>query len=303
MIPRVLFVFVLAASCLLACSESGQQAEAEIKEGNMTRDVYRVLESSKDPMELASAARELARSSQVNDHEVLLGFLRSEDFLKRLDSEEDYQGPSLRLRVGRVLMALRENNAEIAHTTLVRLTQEREFTKNWSRADLLILAVAVVRSAPPEVIKFWDQHCQPEDGFMSLTIGAIVENGSRPAMALLEKKMADDRFDEEERIGWMRVVILLHRHDLPLLESCERMLASGLPEKLRPPLVEALFDYRPDEWYGADPDIEPPPLEKATPEARRQLRRIGELASRTMLLSVRQKKAIEKTLEEIDNNR
>ncbi len=37
-----------------------------------------------------------------------------------------------------------------------------------------------------------------------------------------------------------------HRHDIPLLESGERLLQGGLAPELKPILVDALLDYQPD---------------------------------------------------------
>lgn len=192
-----------------------------------------------------------------------------------------------------------KNKVPSAQETLVRLTQNQVFIKEWARVDSLIWAVASIRPAPPQVIKFWDEYCQPEDGFMHLTIQALVDNGSEPAMALLEKKIADPRFEEEDKLWWMRTVILAHRNDLPLLRTCERILLQKLPLKIHLGLVESLFDYRPDEWYGADHYYSPPSLKEATPGALNQLRRIGELAMQKFTLEDPLKKAVEKTLEEI----
>jgi hypothetical protein len=300
MIPRGVTILFLAFSCLLAHFELDCQSRAQSEEVNMTDNPKHILEVSQDPRELVSAAQELAKSTREDDHEALLEFLRSEEFLGRLDSEEEYRGPSGRLRLVRVLRALGRNKCEAARTKLVLLTQEKAFTKNWARADILIEAVAVIRPALPEVIEFWDLHCQPEDGFMSLTITALVENGSRPALALLEKKMANDGFEEDERIGWMHNNIMPHRNDVPLLESCERMLSGGLSPDLRPALVEALFDYRPNEWFGADPFLEPPPLKAASSEALTLLNRIGRSALKNISLTTRQRQAVNKTLEEIE---
>ncbi|MEJ7712145.1 MAG: hypothetical protein WKF84_20365 [Pyrinomonadaceae bacterium] len=63
----------------------------------------------------------------------------------------------------------------------------------------------------------------------------------------------------------MRTRILTHRNDLPLLQSCQPVLTDILPIHLRPYLVEALFDYRPAEWYRPATAVNPP---KRTSERR-----------------------------------
>ena len=68
---------------------------------------------------------------------------------------------------------------------------------------------------------------------------------------------------------------------------------------MRLALVETLFDYRPDEWFGAADYDEPPPRRDATREAREQLRRLAEIARSHVALTAAQRDAVERVLEEI----
>jgi hypothetical protein len=185
---------------------------------------------------------------------------------------------------------------------LVALTQTPGFYKEPARADLLIDACAEVRPAPPEVIKFWDNHSQPDDGFTHITIEAVVENGSEPAISLLEKKMSDPKHEEEDKLHWMRSSILTHRNDLILLQACECILGASLSENLRISLVEVLFDYKP-EWFPPSTVLKPPDRQKAIPQALAQLRKIGEFALNKMNLTKDLRKKVEKTLEQIQEKR
>ncbi len=295
-----LFLFIMAVNGQ-GWAGTGKESLFNRKEKNMNNDVQKILEFSKDPKELVWAAQKLASSPEQSDQEMLRHFLTMETFLSRLDSPEDYRGPSARLRIGRVLKTLSNNKAPGAQETLIRLTQDQTFLKNWARVDNLIWAVAAIRPAPPQVIKFWDDHCQPEDSFMHLTIQALVKNGSEPAMALLEKKIADLRFAEEDKLWWMRTAILSHRHDLPLLKSCERMLWQSLPTNLHLGLIESLFTYKPDEWYGADHYYSPPPLPEASLPVLNQLRKIGEMVLEKFSLPSPLKMEVQRRLEEINN--
>jgi hypothetical protein len=267
-------------------------------EMGMAGDRISIMETSKDSKELLKTACTFAQSSESIDHELLLRFLRSQDFLQRLDSESDYAA-EIRLRIRRVLDELAKNQNPSARNILVALTQDQTFLMEPARVDRLIQACAVIRPLPPEVIKFWDDHCQPEDGFTPLTIEAIIENGSEPALTLLEQKMLDPRQMEQDIIAWMHTNILIHRNDLPLLRSCERMLAGGLPEKLRLALGDVLFDYRPTEWFPDNIEIRPPDRRQAGSEALAQLRKIGEYALKNILMKARLRKAVMDTLEEI----
>lgn len=268
----------------------------------MADDGWHILETSREPKELVSAALTLARSAESADHERLLRPLRSADFLGRLDSENEYAAET-RLRIWRVIEALSQNPSPGARGVLVALTQSETFAAEPARVERLIQACAVIRPAPPEVIRFWDEHCQPDDGFTPLTVNAIVENGTEPALRLLEKKMADPHHAEEDKLTWMRIDILIHRDDLPLLQSCERMLAGGLPGDLRPALVEVLFDYRPEEWFGDYLKVLPPDRGQASAKALAQLRKIGEFALKAISLTEAQRESVEKTLAGIGEGR
>jgi|WetSurMetagenome_2_1015567.scaffolds.fasta_scaffold08391_5 hypothetical protein len=244
----------------------------------MSQDLIQVLLSSKDSDELFKAAARLVLSTDPEDHQALLRYLSQGWFLGRLDSPQDYRNNASFLRVARILRALKESSQPSARQVLVGLTQAPEFVESGNRADFLIKAVVIFRPPPPPVLKFWDNHCQPEDGFMHLTMNALVENGTEPAIALLQKKFAQQGFEDDERLWWMRTCILTHRNDLPLLRGCLQMLSQGLSEHLRPSLVEALFDFRSFEWHGPDGGYTPPLLDNASLEVRSELVKIGEYA-------------------------
>ena len=288
----------------LSLLQNGSQPQAAWSFGKRIQEVrMSQSEPSKEEQRaLATEALALARSFRPEDHALLLQRLRSEDFLKKLDSEKAYEGPSNRLRLRHILETLSKNPAPSARSALVALTQIPDFYKEPARADLLIDAFAEIRPAPPEVIKFWDNHSQPDDGFSHLTIETVVENGSEPAISLLEKKMSDPKHDEEDKLHWMHSSILTHRNDLTLLQACERMLGGSLSENLRLSLVEALFDYR-REWFPPSTVLKPPDRGQASPQALAQLRKIGEFALKKMALTENLKKAVEKTLEEIKEKR
>ncbi len=265
----------------------------------MDDDPAQVLQSSEDSAELVVAAVTLARGAEPREHETLLKSLQSTAFLGRLDSEEDYQRPRRMLRVASVLDALAENKAPSAREVLVSLTQNPSFLDFPSRAELLIEASVVIRPATPEVVKFWQKHLDADDVYVTLVIDALLENGTAPALELLEKTMADEAYDDETKISWMRVSLLPHRNDTPLLRSCERMLEGGLPEHLRPNLVEVLFDWQ-ETWYRPSNLISCPNPAELGASARAQLRKIGQYALSNVKLDGKQRQAVEDTLEQLD---
>ncbi|MFZ5764447.1 MAG: hypothetical protein ACOY4H_02485 [Thermodesulfobacteriota bacterium] len=250
--------------------------------------------------QLISDAMALARSLRGEDHATLLGRLTSPEFLAELDNEEAYRGRPQRLRLRRILDELARNPTDSAHGVLVALTSNHAFLAEESRIDLLITACAAVKPPPPPVIRFWDRYWQPEDGFANLTVAAVVKNGDAAALDLLENRMADPGFDMEEKLHWLRGPVLRHRLDLPLLLACERMLMGGLPGELPYRLVEALFDYRPGEWYLPSVPYNPPLLETAGEASLRQVERIGRLALERVTLEPELEARVKATLERVE---
>jgi len=269
--------------------------EAEV---SMPEDKNQIIKETKDRKERFRMAIELARGADPEKHRQLLSLLQSADFLEKLDSEDDYARAS-HLRVWRILDELGKNQAESALQALVPLTQSEIFLKEEARTERLITVCAVLHPPPPEVLKFWDDHCQPEDGFTPLTIDALGENGTEPALQLLEKKMADPAHSEGYKLGWLRNTVLVHRNDLPLLKCCRRMLSGGLPESLSKALVDVLFYYRLEEWFGTTPGPEPPDFAKANTEAKALLCDIARFALDSLKLTDDQRAGIEKTLKQI----
>lgn len=267
----------------------------------MTQKNPQVLYNSQNRQELLKTALDYARSPLQEDQDVLLRFLRTEGFLTRLDSPQDYQQMEPRhLRLARIIKALMDNGSQAAQRTLLALTQSPTFTEDEGRVELLIEALVVIRPAPPEAIRFWDQYSQPDCPEVHMVMDALADNGSEPAISLFEKKMSTPGFEPEELVAWMRDPILRHRNDPLMLKACQRLLVGGLPEEIRTDLVEALYDYRPDHWYAADLKPQPPPRSSATKEARDLMRAICDYALEHVTLSPRQRAAVEAALKELD---
>lgn len=240
---------------------------------NMDETQKTILSTSHDPLELLRVSLALARSARADDLRALQPWLTQAEFLNRLDSPEEYaEAGRGRLRIKAVIEALAGNRAPAAGELLLALTMSPAYNAVLVRTDLLITACASIRPPPAGLIKFWDAHCKPFDGFTPLTIDALVVNGAVPAIELLERKFADPGHGEDVKRDWMHESILPHRHDVELLRGCRRLLARGLPADLRPALVETLFDYRPDDWYREHGVKRPPPRAALPADARQALR-------------------------------
>ncbi|HWV99079.1 MAG TPA: hypothetical protein VNZ64_05235 [Candidatus Acidoferrum sp.] len=242
-----------------------------------------------------SAALVWAGSTLPADHVRLREELLSEEFLSRLAPPKRSRGERQPGALFLILQTLSSNSAPTARQVLLALTKDSGFNRARDRTDALLRASAGARPAPVELVAFWDQHCQPGDGFASLTIEALVENASAPALALFEKKMLSSLFSDEDKTDWLRGSVLTHRDVAALLRSCQTLLAAGLSTNLGLALVEVLFDYKPTEWFPPDNVLHPPDRARASDEARARLREIGTWALRNLPLTASDKAAIRRT--------
>lgn len=291
----LLMAIVLSTGCLFGC-EPGSQPGARPQGVEMDAQQETVLRTSNVPDDLLATAERYAGSDNPADHQTLRQVLGTNAFLNRLDTAEDYTEPPRSLRLARVMHVLMENPSPEAAKTLVELTRATEFTARLPRQYLLIRALIEVRPSPPDAIAFWRTHGEPRAVHRHNTVVALVKNRSRPALALLEDLFADSTHDPDERVMWMRESILVFRHELSVLEMCDRLLRGRLQADLRDDLVEALFDYQPDAWYLECEPPTPPSIASYTKEARLLLRRIGEYALERIALSERQKAVVEGSL-------
>ena len=256
----------------------------------MVKDDYR---------QVVSAALALARSANVDDHKLLASQLSDPAFLASLDSAQEYRQTGRRLRIARVLEALASNPAPSAKDVLVQLTKSSTFTEEPVRIDYLIRYTAGITPPPPSLLEFWDKHSQPDDGFTPLTIEALTKNGSEPALALLEEKLADPSHSDEDKQFWMRSYLLPHRNEAPLLKMVNRFLLANVSPHLKEDIVEAIFDYQPDQWYAESAVVRPPDRLLASPEAREILKSIGRYSLKSLSLPSALRTKVEKVLVEL----
>lgn len=291
-----LLLLGLAVAGPMAC-RAGRDAGDDVKETSMNNDAIQILQTSDDAAEMVQAAVTLAREGQPDDHDALFGLLRSPEFLARLDDEEDYEEMAVQLRVGRVLDAFSENRTPSARKVLVKLTQEQPFLDHSRRVEALIAACANLRPPGPRVVAFWARYAKPEDPLATFAVAATVTNGDAEALDLMEKCMTHPGFDADTKIAWMQMCIFSSRNDLPLLQSCGRLLGGGLPVDLRDDLVEVLFATSSEEWFPTMPSVPAAPNRaEASVQSREQLRTIGEMALKTIDLNPQQKADVEAVL-------
>lgn len=256
------------------------------------------LDRSRDARAVKRAAVAFAASPAAEDHVTLSQRLVTKDFLERLDSPKSYEGTVGRLRLGRVMKTLMDNGrvAPSAHQTLVLLLGAPAFQSHVLRMQLSVRSLAVVRPSPPAAIQYWDRLSGPASPIAYDVIEALCVNQSVPAMQLLEAKIASPAHDRFEKQSWMREVILPRRNDEPLLACCGRLVTRTMPPDLRADLVEALFHYKPANWYIECEPPRPPPLLAASARAKEMFVAIARFALAQVALNPGQRLVVEDSL-------
>ena len=261
----------------------------------MEQDLAQIAATSRDPMELMEAAQGAAASSDPADHAVLRKHLLNEGFLGRLDSDEDYEGTAKELKLAGVLKQLSDNRCDAADGTLSALCADRMFTSIELRQELLIRLCVPVRPPTPAILAFWETHLAPTEPYKHVASDAVADNGTEPAVKLLEEHLKSKAHDEQDRVAWMRDAILRNRDNPVVLAASQRLIRQGLNPALQNSLVAALFDYR-ETWYLACDPPEAPEWAEIRGEARRKLVEIGEHAVEQVELDEQTRAVVEARL-------
>lgn len=259
-----------------------------------------VLRTGTEPKQVVATAIDFAASEQAHDQATLLEFLNSTDFLHRLNTRRDYDtSRPKQLRVAKIMKVLRDSPYLVSKQTLIGLARGGDFVDdNWLRQELLVRALVTIRPSPPEAIQFWDKQSSPDSVNRHIVIDMLCENGSEPAMDLLERKLRDQEQEIEYRVAWIHDGVLRHRNDLPLLRVCERMIRQRMPEDLHLVLLETLCSYDED-WYHTCTRPTPPVRLLASDESKQVLRRICVYARTQLDLSPKMKAMVNATLLEV----
>ena len=252
---------------------------------------------------LAEEAIGLAKSDKPEDHARLARQLQSEAYLDRLDSPEVVQVVEpVGLQLGHVLRAA----AADAPGVIDKLVESPLYAEPGPRQAALVHASAAAREPHKGLIRFWRLQLDPEADELESTIDALFRNGSDAAILLLKEAFTSDAFDDELVFWWFRGPLLERRQDVRLLTMAEDLLRDPgtaaaqkavLNAKRRFVLVEALFDYRPNDWYAIDDEApRPPDRSNLTDDARRKLLAIADLAERERLIDADKRARIQSEL-------
>lgn len=227
--------------------------------------------------EPAKAAIARAESKDAKEHERLAAELIDAAWLDRLDPPALARvAPASHLQLTHVLRAL----ARSAPTVFSRLAAEPAYVQSETRRAALLTASGACREPGEALVVLWHAQIEPEGDELETTIAALFESGSAAGHGVLETAFANEEFDPELVASWFHGPLLAVRQNEATVAWIEKLLAGGgLREGLSARLVDALFEYRPRDWYPqSQPAPIPPSRAKLTDASRTILLRIAERA-------------------------
>jgi hypothetical protein len=255
-----------------------------------------VLATSSDRGSLAASARTLASSGQPEAIDLLGRFLQDQIFLARLDAVEEPQQKLTNLR--HVLAALQAHPNQSTGRLCEMLAESPGFLTEPDRKIFLLPALAAVRPMSEKAEAIFRK--ANAEGYWNSDGPMLMGNGSPRALSLFAEMVADGSVAEADRIDMIHWAVPAHRLHAGVADMVRGLLDRGLPPEVERALVETLFDYQGDEWFGRarNPPVPPPWPAAETGVLQRHLK-LGEHILQTRKPPPPLAKTIESTLHEI----
>jgi hypothetical protein len=292
-------LLVLCISCIAACSNSPSDREGSNKSRGKgqfdTAKASLVLRTSHDSEQLEELAISLCESQDPAALELVLCLLEDAGFWARLDSKEVYNYAEKELRLRRVLMAVGKLPPGKANAALLRLTQNDDFMRRparvsyemQGRVNALMHACGEVREPSEKLLDFLDSQAKPGSGYSYLIVPILARMRSPAASRRIEAHFLAAPDNDRSRPYWFTMDLLPYRDDLAIVQLYRRLLTSDLRDaSLRHTMVQAVFDYRPKDWYSPN-KIEYykriyklPPRREAATETLEELLTIADICSK-----------------------
>lgn len=235
-----------------------------------------------EPITLTLEAIELAKSGKEESHRKLRAQLVDEEYILSLNTEDQYfRMPPEYLQLHFIMEALLKNTSAWGVGTIDLLASSPLYQDSGSRKSLLISTSGKMSSAPLGIQVFWKNNIHPDSADLDASISALVSNGSTEAIAIFENTLRENEYEEDYVVAWLQESVLTHRQDFALLEASERLFgAESWASDLKVVLIEVLFEYRPEFWYGImeNEPPRPPQRDDMSDDVREILLRIANLA-------------------------
>lgn len=251
------------------------------------------------PGAFARGIQEKAGSRSPDDLREVSRALTSARDLLRLNTAQEYADlPPDKLALQAILARLGGNPSEAARAAIAALCTSKEFLAEQARIECLLLALPKVRPLPETALPLLRKSVNPTSESMEIAIAVIFAIGEKSTLDIFAAQVLGGRHDSVLLQSWMRDPLLRHRRDPAVLQMCLDLLQQPkLDAELRNSLVEALFDYRPSEWYVSEGTPPKPPSSKSLARgARELLKKIAAVVAADPSVSVKNKALAEKAV-------
>jgi hypothetical protein len=249
-----------------------------------------IFESANDQRELERVALALAVSSSEQDLALLEEYLKTERFLRRLDTTTD---PYVKTqRFGNVVARLGENVSGRAGKVLLTLIRSPDVNSDAVRVEVVRRAAAHAKPMTEDRIEVL-RSVHPGIYFLS-NLGLLLSNTSPPALEEAKRMILAKPPDitDGAAVGIMHLHIVGRRTDVNLIKMAIELARSIISSALRRGLFESFFDYNYEMWYepmGNPP--KPPAWNTASPAALRAIIELAKLAEGDLPPTLKEKAA------------
>jgi hypothetical protein len=263
---------------------------------NQIAEHVAVLSSAPDRERVVGSALALASSGQAEAVFQLGHFLEDPAFLERLDPQDEPQSRVTNL--SHVLRALAANLTEATERLNEALADSPSFRDDPDRMIFFLPLLAAVRPMSSKTAAVF--RSTNTQGHWSGNGPLLVANGSPLALELFAEMVRDTSVETEERTSMIHWAVPAHRLAAGVLETVAHLLDRGLAPDVDKALLETLFDYQGDDWFGVArfPPV-PPPWSAAETDVLGRYLELGYHLAQTRALDPAQSDAIERTLGEI----
>lgn len=230
------------------------------------------------PSALARELQKKAASKSPDDLREVRRALTSGPDLLQLNTAQEYADlPPEKLALQAILTRLSGNPSPAAVEAVVSLCDNQPFLAEQSRLECLLLTLPKVRPFPEKAVPLLRKSAEPGSDSLELAIRALFEIGEKSTLDIFASQVLSGQQDTVLIQAWLRDPLLRHRREPAVLQmSLDLLQQPKLDVELKNSLVEALYDYRPADWYsGETPPPKPPASKKLSAEADGLLKKIA----------------------------
>lgn len=257
------------------------------------------IKDSKDVHVMERGIIYLARQGGAKDVEAVVAALKTPRLQALVIGTEDSVDSSARIE--NIFTALAESPTR-GEDALLSLGRDKGLMDRRVLNDGLCRAARLVKKPSAAFLTFLDEEMRRERTSPGTIVHALTVYGTPAAARILARHFASKEFDSTQKAGWLHRDLLTVRTRPAFFAIFKQaIMANAEDADLRKCLVETLFDYRPDLWYGdyvTDPP-KPPAWADASTEVLQEVVKLADVAMKQDLPKD-VKQAVRTTREEIE---